>query len=96
MQRDFHFDLSDGFWYDCLDWKVRPIDLPAYRQWTLAHFSGTAFVDEIHLGHRALLLATDPVGDFPVAFALVGANDQEHIRLFLGNLRAWGLPPVSS
>ena len=93
MQRDFHLDLSDGFLYDCLDWKVRQIDLPAYRQWTLTHFSGTLCVDEIHLGRRTLLLATDPVGDFPVAFALVGANDQEHLRRFLGNLRAWGFAP---
>ena len=23
MQRDFHLDLSDGFLYGCLDWKVR-------------------------------------------------------------------------
>ena len=93
MQRDFHLDLSDGFLYDCLDWKVRQIDLPAYRQWTLTHFSGTLCVDEIHLGRRTLLLATDPVGDFPVAFALVSANDQEHMRRFLGNLRAWGFAP---
>jgi hypothetical protein len=93
MQRDFHLDLSEGFLYDCLDWKVRQIDLPAYRQWTLTHFSGTLCVDEIHLGRRTLLLATDPVGDFPVAFALVSANDQEHMRRFLGNLRAWGFAP---
>ncbi len=93
LQRDFHLELSDGFLYDCLDWKVRQLDLPGYRQWTLAHFSGTLCIDEIHLGHRTLLLATDPLSDFPVAFALVSANDQGHMRRFLHNLARWGFDP---
>jgi Transposase len=93
LQRDFHLDLSDGFLYDCLDWKVRQVDMPGYRQWTLAHFSGTLCIDEIHLGRRTLLLATDPLGDFPVAFALVRANDQAHMRRFLDNLKHWGFLP---
>ena len=93
LQRDFHLDLSDGFLYDCLDWKVRQAALPAYRQWTVANFSGTLCVDEIHLGHRTLLLATDPLNDFPVAFALVRANDQDHMRRFLDNLKNWGFAP---
>ena len=90
LQRDFHLELSDGFLYDCLDWKVRQVDMPGYRQWTLANFSGTLCIDEIHLGHRTLLLATDPLSDFPVAFALVSANDQDHMRRFLGNLANLG------
>jgi Transposase len=93
MARDFHLDLSEGFVYDCLDWKVRQVDLPAYRQWTLERFSGTLCVDEIHLGHRTLLVATDPLGDFPVAFALVGANDQDHMQRFFQNLKNWGFAP---
>ncbi len=93
LKRDFLLDLSDGFLYDCLDWKVRQTNLPAYRQWTLTNFSGTLCVDELHLGHRILLLATDPLGDFPVAFALVSANDQDHMRRFLGNLRDLGFTP---
>lgn len=93
LRRDFHLELSDGSLYDCLDWKVRQIDLPAYRQWTLAHFSGTLCIDEIHLGHRTLLLATDPLSDFPVAFALVRANDQDHMGRFLRNLANWGFAP---
>lgn len=93
LQRDFHLDLSDGFLYDCLDWKVRQVDMPAFRAWALANFSGTLCVDEIHLGHRTLLLATDPINDFPVAFALVRANDQEHMRRFLNNLNHWGFAP---
>jgi hypothetical protein len=93
LQRDFHLNLSDGFLYDCLDWKVRQVNMPAYRQWTLANFSGTLCIDEIHLGHRTLLLATDPLSDCPVAFALVRANDQDHMRRFLGNLKNWGFLP---
>src|SRR4051794_13026600 len=75
MQRDFFLDLSHGFLYDCLDWKIRQLDCAAYRQWTLAHFSGTLCLDEIHLGEHTLLLATDPLADVPVAFALVSRND---------------------
>jgi transposase-like protein len=93
LQREFLLDLSDGFLYDCLDWKVRQTDMPAYRQWTREHFSGTLCIDELHLGHRTLLLATDPLGDFPVAFALVSANDQDHMRRFLLNLRNQGFSP---
>jgi transposase len=93
LERDFHLNLSDGFLYDCLDWKVRQVEMPAYRQWTLENFSGTLCIDEVHLGHRTLLLATDPVNDFPVAFALVRANDQDHMRRFLNNLNQWGFAP---
>jgi transposase len=93
LQRDFHLDLSQGFLYDCLDWKVRQVQMPAYRQWTLENFSGTLCIDEIHLGHRTLLLATDPLGDFPVAFALVSANDQDHMWRFLLNLKNVGFDP---
>jgi hypothetical protein len=93
LQRDFHLHLSDGFLYDCLDWKVRQVEMPAYRQWTLANFSGSLCIDEIHLGHRTLLLATDPINDFPVAFALVRSDDQDHMRRFLNNLKNWGFAP---
>jgi Transposase len=93
LARDFHLDLSDGFLYDCLDWKARRLDLPGYRAWTLDQFSGTLCIDEIHLGRKALLLATDPLGDFPVAFALVRANDHGHMRRFLQNLKVWGFSP---
>ena len=51
-------------------------------------------IDELHLGHRTLLLATDPLGDFPVAFALVSANDHDHMRRFLQNLKNQGFLPT--
>jgi transposase-like protein len=40
-----------------------------------------------------LLLATDPLQDLPVAFALVAKNDHDHMRRFLKNLKTWGLVP---
>ena len=40
-----------------------------------------------------MLLATDPLADLPVAFALVDKNDQDHMRRFLRNLANWGLTP---
>jgi len=93
LARDFLLDLSEGFVYDCLHREVARLDMAEYREWTLQHFSGTLCVDELHLGRYTLLLATDPMNDFPVGFALVDRNDQDHMRRFLGNLRAQGLSP---
>jgi Transposase len=93
MRRDFLLDLSSGFVYDCLHGAVQQLNLPEQRQHVLARFSGTLCIDELHLGQYTLLLATDPLGDFPVAFALVEANDQEHMRRFLQNLKVGGLLP---
>jgi len=87
MRRDFLLELSDGFLHDCLDWKVRQTDMPGYRQWTLKHFSGTLCIDELHLGHRTRLLATDPLGDFPVAFALVSAAAAEEFPISPAQVR---------
>jgi len=93
LQRDFQLDLSEGFVYDCLHRETARLDMAEYRHWALEQFSGTLCVDELHLGHYTLLLATDPLGDFPVAFALVVANDQDHMRRFLKNLKTWGFSP---
>jgi len=76
-----------------LDWKIRQVDGAAYRSWTLANFSGTLCIDELHLGKKTLLLATDPIGNFPVAFALVATNDQEHMERFLRQLLLHGFHP---
>jgi hypothetical protein len=93
LQRDFFLKLSEGFIYDCLRWKVAQLDLRAHRLMVLQKFSGTLCVDELHLGRFTLLLATDPLADLPVGFALVSRNDGDHMRRFLKNLKAWGLEP---
>ena len=93
MKRDFLLDLSEGFVYDCLRDKVKQLDMAEYRRWVGERFSGTLCVDELHLGRYTLLLATDPLGDFPVAFALVDKNDQAHMRRFLQNMKRSGLTP---
>ncbi len=93
MHRDFLLDLSGGFVYDCLHRRVRQLDLSDHRRWVLDLFGGTLCVDELHLGRYTLLLATDPLQDLPVAFALVDSNDQGHMRRFLKNLKTWGVEP---
>jgi hypothetical protein len=93
LRRDFCLDLSTGFVYDCLHEAVARLDLAEHRRRVVERFSGTLCVDELHLGRYTLLLATDPVQDLPVAFALVETNDQRHMARFLGNLKAWGLQP---
>jgi hypothetical protein len=93
LQRDFLLTLSEGFVYDCLRGQLARLDLAPHRQLVLQHFSGTLCVDELHLGAYTLLLATDPLADLPVGFALAGANDQEHMGRFLRNLARGGLQP---
>jgi transposase len=93
LQREFLLDLSTGFVYDVLHDFAAGLDMAAHRRKVLEHFSGTLCVDELHLGRFTLLLATDPLSDLPVAFALVAANDQDHMRRFLKNLKTWGLQP---
>jgi hypothetical protein len=93
LRREFLLELSSGFVYDVLRDHAGQLDMAAHRRKVLEHFSGTLCVDELHLGRFTLLLATDPLSDLPVAFALVAANDQDHMRRFLGNLKVWGLNP---
>ena len=93
IRRDFLLDLSTGFVYDVLHDHAATLDMAAHRRKVLEHFSGTLCVDELHLGRFTLLLATDPLADLPVAFALVAKNDQDHMRRFLANLANWGVTP---
>jgi transposase-like protein len=93
IRRDFLLDLSTGFVYDVLRNHAARLDMATHRRKVLEHFSGTLCVDELHLGRFTLLLATDPLADLPVAFALVDKNDQDHMRRFLANLANWGVTP---
>jgi transposase-like protein len=93
LKREFLLDLSTGFVYDVLHDFAAELDMAAHRRKVLEHFSGTLGVDELHLGRFTLLLATDPLSDLPVAFALVAANDQGHMLRFLKHLKTWGLQP---
>src|SRR5918997_1072211 len=93
IRREFLLDLSTGFVHDVLRDHAASLDMAAHRRRVLEHFSGTLCVDELHLGRFTLLLATDPLADLPVAFALVDKNDADHMRRFLGNLKGRGLMP---
>jgi Transposase len=93
LGREFLLDLSTGFVYDVLRDRAAQLDLVEHRRLVLEQFSGTLCVDELHLGRFTLVLATDPLADLPVAFALVSSNDQDHMRRFLQNLKTWGLNP---
>jgi transposase-like protein len=93
LGREFLLDLSTGFVYDVLRDQAGQLDMAEHRRSVLGQFSGTLCVDELHLGRFTLVLATDPLADLPVAFALVAQNDQDHMRRFLKNLQTWGLSP---
>src|SRR3954452_1343312 len=94
LRREFLLELSSGFVYDVLRDHASQLDMAEHRRKVLEHFSGTLCVDELHLGRFTLLLATDPLSDMPVAFALVATNDQDHMRRFLKNLKNWGIEPA--
>jgi Transposase len=93
LRREYLLDLSTGFVYDVLQDQARQLDMAEHRRQVLDLFSGTLCIDELHLGRFTLLLATDPLSDLPVAFALVDKNDQDHRRRFLNHLKNWGLLP---
>lgn len=93
LRREYLLELSTGFVYDVLRDHARRLDMAAHRRAVLERFSGVLCVDELHLGRFTLLLATDPLADLPVAFALVAKNDQNHMRRFLLNLKNRGLTP---
>ena len=93
LHREYLLDLSTGFVYDVIHDRARQLDMSEHRHKVLGLFSGTLCVDELHLGRFTMLLATDPLADLPVAFALVDKNDQGHMRRFLLNLKTWGLNP---
>src|SRR3954447_23493843 len=93
IRREFLLDLSTGFVYDVLRDHAASLDMAEHRRRVLEDFSGTLCVDELHLGRFTLLLATDPIRDLPVAFALSETNDHDHMRRFLKNLKTWGLMP---
>src|SRR6476661_8231776 len=87
LRREFLLELSSGFVYKVLRDRVGELDMSEHRRQVLEQFSGTLCVDELHLGRYTLLLATDPLSNLPVAFALVSTNDGGHMRRFLGHLR---------
>lgn len=93
MERDFLLKLSTGYIYDCLEYAIRKFDGAGFRAKVLGEFSGTLCVDEIHLGHRVVLLASDPISDNPIACALVSSNDGAHMLRFLQNLKNHGFSP---
>jgi hypothetical protein len=93
MKRDFFLKLSESFIYSCLRWKIKQLDFSTHRQMVIERFSGTLCIDELHLGRFTLLLATDPLSDLVVAFALVSRNDQKHMERWLNSLKSWGLLP---
>jgi hypothetical protein len=93
LGREFLLDLSTGFVYDVLHDHAKRLDMSEHRRKVLELFSGTLCIDELHLGRFTLLLATDPLADLPVAFALIDKNDQDHMRRYLKNLKNWGMNP---
>jgi hypothetical protein len=91
LEEDFALSVSIGFIYDCFDWAYRKIDRAAYWAWVLEHFSGALCIDEVHDCRRTILVATDPVNDFTVAFLVVPENSQRNMNRFLDLLKCRGL-----
>ena len=95
LRREFLLDLSMGFVYDMLRDRAAQLDMAEHRRMVLRAVQRHPLRRRAAPGPLHLLLATDPIRDLPVAFALVGANDHDHMRRFLGNLKDWGLEPAT-
>src|SRR5205814_3691146 len=74
-----------------------PLDQPSSNEPTprrlgdCSNFSGALCIDEVHDCGRAILVATDPVNDFTVAFLVVPKNNQRNMNRFLDLLKMRGL-----
>jgi len=75
MHRDFLLDLSDGFVSDCLYQGSGSSTCRTIAVGSWAASAGRCALTSFTWG-PPLLLATDPLQYLPVAFALVGSNDQ--------------------
>src|SRR5262249_50988453 len=93
MRRDFLLELSVGFGYDCLDWELRRLDLPARRAHVLAAFSGTLWGHARHGGRHPLRRPTAPRAAEVAGSPGVANNARAHIPPFLMMLRAHGFLP---
>lgn len=91
LEEDFFLKVSVGFIYDCFEWAYHRIDRAQYWAWVLKNFSGVLCLDEVHDGGRAILVVTDPVNDFTVAFLQVPKNTQRNMNRFLDVLKRRGL-----
>ena len=91
MAEDYRLELSVGYIHNCFAWAHGQIDTEEYWAFVEATFSGVLCVDEVHDAGRTILFASDPLGDFTVAFELVEHNDQEHMNAFLQKLKDRGL-----
>lgn len=91
LREDYRLEVSLGYIHDCFLWAHEKINMEAYWQFVLTHFSGVLCIDEVHEGARTILFATDPLSDFTVSFKLVETNDQKSMDAFLQALKDRGL-----
>ena len=91
MQEDYRLELSLGYIHACFLWAHEQINMETHWDFVHTNFSGVLCLDEVHDSGRTILFATDPLGDFTVAFKLVETNDQEHMDTFLQALKDRGL-----
>ena len=91
MQEDYRLELSLGSIHACFLWAHEQINMETHWDVVRANFSGVLCLDEVHDSGRTIVFATDPLGDFTVAFKLVETNDQEQMDTFLQALKDRGL-----
>ena len=91
MQEDYRLELSLGYIHACFLWAHEQINMETHWDVVRANFSGVLCLDEVHDSGRTIVFATDPLGDFTVAFKLVETNDQEQMDTFLQALKDRGL-----
>lgn len=77
LWRDYHLVVSTGTlhgWYVATGMAV---DMSSYEEWTRQHFSGVVCIDEVYTHACAVLIASDPVNDCPIAYWI--AEHPDHV-----------------
>ena len=91
MKRDFLLELSTGFLYGLFGvCNFAILTARSFVRRCLVNSPERSVLTRYTLGHRVVLLATDPEADNPIACALVSSNDAAHMARFLRNLKNHG------
>lgn len=93
FEEDFYLHLSIGYIHACFFWAHGRINHVERREWIRNNFSGVLCIDEVHDSGRVIVYATDPLNDYTVDFSVHEKNDQEHMDLFLNQLKSKGIKP---
>ncbi len=94
LERDFGLSpvpsTLHGWWRE----GAEAVDIGAYQKRVVAHFSGLLCLDEVYDDEWAILVATDPLQNRPIAYQLGKTATAEDMEVFCRQLKQMGVDPA--